>query len=254
MTHPTTPTPSQQTGSTALWAAIVVLAVVVGALASALYFVQTQKQVLHDANLQQQGAASASAPQPDANKAADASKAADVAPIKTTAEPSKPAAKKPVAAEAKVSKPADKPHSAVSKSAPAAAPAAVAAPAPYTGEPIPAPAAARELCPNCATVVSVTPIEREAATGGAGAVAGGLLGALVGNQFGQGQGKDIATVVGAIGGDIVGNNMEKKTKKITAYQVQVRMDDGNTRFLELAEPYGVGVRVRVEGNTLRTLL
>ena len=249
-----TPTPSRasQTGSTALWAAIVVLAVVVGALGSALYFVQTQKQVLHDAN-QQQGAAPAASPQTEANKAIESPAA------KAPAEPVKPAAKKPELADAKPVKPVAKPQAAVSKSAPVAAPAPapaptpVAAPAPYTGEPIPAPAAARELCPTCATVVSVTPVEREPATGGVGAVAGGLLGALVGNQFGQGQGKDVATVIGAIGGGIAGNAMEKKTKKITTFQVQVRMDDGSSRSLELPEPYGVGVRVRVEGNSLRPL-
>jgi outer membrane lipoprotein SlyB len=248
MTHPTTSTPQQQTGSTALWAAIVVLAVVVGALGSALYFVQTQKQVLHDAN-QQQGATPAASSQTEANKAVEAPAA------KAPAEPVKPAVKKPELADAKLAKPAAKPQAAVSKSAPVAAPAPtpVAAPAPYTGEPIPAPAAARELCPTCATVVSVTPLEREPASGGVGAVAGGLLGALVGNQFGQGQGKDVATVIGAIGGGIAGNAMEKKSKKITTFQVQVRMDDGSSRSLELPEPYGVGVRVRVEGNSLRPL-
>lgn len=109
---------------------------------------------------------------------------------------------------------------------------------------------AKPVCADCATVTAVTPVEREGQGSGAGAVAGGVLGAIVGNQIGKGQGKDVATIIGAVGGGIAGNQVEKKMKKVTVYQVELRMDDGSRRTLELDAPAGVGARVRVEGGTL----
>jgi len=114
-------------------------------------------------------------------------------------------------------------------------------------------APAKPVCTDCATVTAVTPFEREGQGSGTGAVAGGVLGAIVGNQVGQGQGKDLATIIGAIGGGIAGNQVEKKMKKVTLYQVDLRMDDGSQRTLELDTPVGVGARVRIDGNTLRPL-
>jgi len=132
-------------------------------------------------------------------------------------------------------------HAPASAHALAAAPAQAKAPA------------ARPVCLDCATVTAVKTIEREGQASGAGVVAGGVLGAVVGNQVGKGQGKDIATVVGAIGGGIAGNQIEKKMKKVTVYQVDLRMDDGSTRTMELTEAAAVGARVRVSGETLTPL-
>ena len=148
-----------------------------------------------------------------------------------------------------------RPPAAEKAATPAARPVApsqpVARPAPARATAQPAPAKA--VCADCATVTAVTPVEREGQTSGTGAVAGGVLGAVIGNQIGQGQGKDVATVLGAIGGGIAGNQVEKKMKKITVYVVELRMDDGSQRTLELAEPAGVGARVRVQGDALSPL-
>lgn len=127
-----------------------------------------------------------------------------------------------------------------------------ATPAPAPAKPAPA-AAGKAVCANCATVTAVTPVEREGEATGVGAVAGGVLGALVGQQFGQGSGKTATTVVGAVGGGYAGNEVEKRIKKTTVYQTQLRMDDGSTRTMDLSTPVGVGTRVRVEGNTLHPL-
>jgi outer membrane lipoprotein SlyB len=103
----------------------------------------------------------------------------------------------------------------------------------------------------CGTVESVTPIQREAAAGsGVGAVAGAVLGGLLGNQVGGGDGKTIATVIGAIGGGWAGNTVEKRMKKETVYQVEVRMEDGSTRSVEQSSAPAVGSRVTVEGNVI----
>ena len=110
---------------------------------------------------------------------------------------------------------------------------------------------AKPLCVACATVESSAPIQREAAGSGVGAVAGGVLGAVLGNQVGGGDGKTAATILGALGGGWAGNQVEKKMKKETFYEVRVRMDDGSTRLMELAAPVSAGARVTVEGNSLR---
>lgn len=155
-------------------------------------------------------------------------------------------------AEAKpAAAPVAKPRPAVVKKAPAApAPTAVVTPAPA---PEPVRVAPAPVCVDCATVTAVTVIEREVPTGGTGAVAGGVLGAIVGNQIGRGSGRDVATVIGAIGGGIAGNQIEKKMKRVLAWQVELRMDDGSRRSFELDRPLTVGERVRYDGASVQAL-
>lgn len=204
-------------GSKTLWAAVGVLGAAVVGLGGALYYTQTQKTP----EAQAPAAVTAPAAAPEARPVAAEQAAPPVA------------APKPVAPKTAAPKPAK--------------PAAVAGPVEAKTP------AAKPVCVNCATVTAVTAVEREGEGSGTGAVAGGVLGAIIGNQIGQGQGKDVATVIGAIGGGIAGNQMEKKMKKVTVYQVELRMDDGRRRTLELAEPTAVGARVRVNGDTLAPL-
>jgi outer membrane lipoprotein SlyB len=85
-----------------------------------------------------------------------------------------------------------------------------------------------------------------------GAVAGGVAGAVLGNQVGNGNGKTVATILGAIGGGFAGNAIEKNMKKETVYQVSVRMDDGSRRTVEVAQPPAVGSKVTVDGSSIRS--
>jgi outer membrane lipoprotein SlyB len=112
-------------------------------------------------------------------------------------------------------------------------------------------APARETCAACGTVESVTPVELEGPGTGAGAIAGGVLGAVVGNQVGGGNGKTLATILGAVGGGMAGNTVEKKMKKVTQYDVSVRMDDGSHRTLRQSTPPAVGSAVIVNGDSLQ---
>jgi outer membrane lipoprotein SlyB len=109
----------------------------------------------------------------------------------------------------------------------------------------------KPVCLSCGTVTSVTPIQHDGAGSGTGALAGGVIGGVLGNQVGGGDGKTIATILGAIGGGFAGNAVEKKMKKETVYQIEVRMDNGSTRSFEQATPTSVGAKVIVEGETLR---
>ena len=116
------------------------------------------------------------------------------------------------------------------------------------------------FCADCGTVQSVTAVQRQGqvngvpvgnTTIGLGTVAGGVIGGLLGNQVGNGNGKTAATVIGAAGGAYAGNVVEKNMKKVTVYDVRVRMDDGTTRNMDIATDVPVGSKVIVEGKNLR---
>ncbi|RZJ24549.1 MAG: glycine zipper 2TM domain-containing protein [Haliea sp.] len=123
-----------------------------------------------------------------------------------------------------------------------------------------APAPKAAVCADCGTVEAVTAVQRQGqvngvavgnTTVGLGTVAGGVIGGLLGNQVGGGNGKTAMTVLGAAGGAFAGNKIEQNMKKVTVYQVRVRMNDGSTRNVEVSSSVPVGSRVIVEGNNLR---
>lgn len=127
----------------------------------------------------------------------------------------------------------------------AAAPAMAAAPIIAKAAPAP--------CANCGTVESVQAVKIKGQGTGLGAVAGGVLGGVVGNQFGHGNGKAAMTVLGAVGGGFAGNEVERRTRSETQFDVRVRMRDGSRRVIRETQPPAVGTRVAVEGNRLRVL-
>lgn len=62
---------------------------------------------------------------------------------------------------------------------------------------------------------------------GVGAVVGGLGGLGLGSLIGGGTGRDVAMVLGAVGGALAGNEVQKKYEKpISAQQIIVRMANG----------------------------
>jgi|GEM_PF-1250213 len=109
------------------------------------------------------------------------------------------------------------------------------------------------VCADCGTVSSITPVTRNAEGGsGVGAVAGGVAGAVVGSQIGSGSGKTIAQIAGTLGGAFAGNEVEKRVRKVTTYQVNVAMDAGGSRSVSVddANAISTGTRVQVQGNNL----
>ena len=121
----------------------------------------------------------------------------------------------------------------------------------YTeARPAPAP-----VCQDCGTVASITPIKVKGKGTGLGAVAGAIAGVAVGNQIGDGKGTDVAKVVGAIGGAYAGNQAEKYARADTVFDVTVRMDNGSTRTVRVADASSVsnGSRVRVSGENLERM-
>ena len=109
------------------------------------------------------------------------------------------------------------------------------------------------VCATCGSVESVTAVERPGKPSpiSVGSVAGGVIGAALGNQVGRGNGRTLATVLGAVGGGFAGHAIEGQVRKETIYQVGVRMEDGSRRTIESATAPSVGSRVTVDGNGLQ---
>ena len=110
------------------------------------------------------------------------------------------------------------------------------------------------VCNNCGTVTAVRTVKQQGEAGLIGPIAGGALGGLAGSQIGGGSGKSIATVVGAVGGAVVGTEVERRQKSTTSYVVDVRLNDGSTRSFTFASAPGFnsGDRIRVvDGNLVR---
>jgi outer membrane lipoprotein SlyB len=107
-------------------------------------------------------------------------------------------------------------------------------------------------CQNCGQVTEVRTVKVEGKGSALGAVAGGVAGGLLGNQIGKGTGRTVATVAGAGGGAYAGYQVEKKLTEKTAYQVSVRLDNGEMHQVRYAEKpaFLAGDRVRLENGVL----
>jgi outer membrane lipoprotein SlyB len=110
---------------------------------------------------------------------------------------------------------------------------------------------AAPVCAHCGVVEGVHEVTVKGKGTGLGAVAGGVLGGAVGNHMGKGNGRTAMTVLGAIGGGLAGNEVEKRARAEILYDVRVRMDDGSVRTIQQKTAPATGSRVTVEGNTLR---
>ncbi|WP_211466118.1 outer membrane lipoprotein [Collimonas silvisoli] len=107
------------------------------------------------------------------------------------------------------------------------------------------------ICHSCGRVESIQAIQHAAPPSGLGIAAGAVLGGVLGHQVGHGNGNTLATVAGAVGGGFAGNEVEKRTRTNTTYQVVVRMEDGKVRtFPQSSEGWRVGDPVRVVNDHL----
>ena len=233
-----------------LWIAVGALSAVVLALAATMVYLQTRPSptstVLSASGRRKERDLAALSANPATGAAARLNAVQDEvekpAPVKKSPPPARTAA-----AAKPEPKPTLRPAPAVAIASPSPAPVPAPVPMPVVAQ---APAV-KAICLQCGTVESATPIMRAAPSSGVGVVAGGVLGAVLGNQVGGGSGKTAATILGAVGGGWAGNEIEKRVKKETVYEVKVRMDNDSTRTFELAGPVGAGAKVTAEGNSLR---
>ena len=100
-------------------------------------------------------------------------------------------------------------------------------------------------------IESVHPIQQQAPTSGVGAAAGALLGGVLGHQVGNGNGRTLATIAGAVGGGLAGNAVEKNRNTTTEYEVRVKMEDGTHKRLVIKDStWKSGDQVLVVNGTL----
>ncbi|MDC8758547.1 glycine zipper 2TM domain-containing protein [Janthinobacterium fluminis] len=96
---------------------------------------------------------------------------------------------------------------------------------------------------------SIQVVRPNSGNSGAGAVVGGVAGAVLGNQVGGGSGRKVATILGAIGGAMVGHNVEQNqnAQVPNSYQIHVRLDngDGVTVVQDSLDGLRMGNRVQV---------
>src|ERR1700693_3225235 len=149
--------------------------------------------------------------------------------------PEQPAAQ-PEEAKPAERKPAPKPRPVV-RSEPPRAVALVPPPPPVVAA----------ICRECAVIEEVREVEKAGQASGAGAVGGAVVGGVLGHQMGGGRGKDVATVLGVLGGGLAGNTIEKNAKKTVEYQIIIRYEDGTKGMFTQATPpsWRAGDKVKV---------
>lgn len=108
-------------------------------------------------------------------------------------------------------------------------------------------------CNECGVVDNIEQVTKPGQGSGLGAVAGGVLGGILGHQVGNGSGRDLATLAGAVGGAFAGNQVERNHRSTQEYRITVRFQDGSSRsFSQSSQPgWRIGDRVKVVDGSLQ---
>jgi len=87
-----------------------------------------------------------------------------------------------------------------------------------------------------------------------GTIGGALIGGGLGSLIGGGTGQTVATVVGAIGGGFVGNQVAERDRTLV-WRIGVRYDDGSYATVQQTSAPGlrIGDRVRVTSTGIELL-
>lgn len=224
----------------AIWVVLGTLAVATAGLAGALVMRSVDSQPTPPAVAAQVAPTQVAAAQAEAQPPVQ-----QVAPAQLQVAPQQEAKPAPVKQAAKPAPARPVQH------APAPVQQVTQAPAPAPARVTPVETTRVAICNTCGTVQSVQEVKEKGQGSGIGAIGGAVVGGLLGNQVGGGNGKKVMTVVGAVGGGLAGHEAEKHVRATTAYDVQVRMEDGSVRTFRRTEPLNPGTRVFVEGNNLR---
>jgi outer membrane lipoprotein SlyB len=104
------------------------------------------------------------------------------------------------------------------------------------------------------TVESIVQETVQTGNTAAGTIGGALLGGALGSLVGGGSGQTVATVVGAGGGAMLGNQAAQRAQT-TVWRIGVRYDDGTVATIQqTASPaLRIGDRVRVTNNSIQLL-
>lgn len=110
---------------------------------------------------------------------------------------------------------------------------------------------AQNVTTGTITALRQVQIQADSRAGGlVGTVGGGAIGGILGSSIGGGSGRRIATVAGAIGGAAAGSAAEERLNRVSAWEIEVRKQDGQTIIVvqKADQPFQVGQRVRIVGS------
>jgi outer membrane lipoprotein SlyB len=104
------------------------------------------------------------------------------------------------------------------------------------------------------TVDSIQQRQVQNMNNAAGAIGGALIGGGLGSLIGGGTGRTVATVVGAVGGGFVGNEVANRDHT-TVWDIGIRYSDGSYANVQQTAAPGlrIGDRVRVSSNGIELL-
>jgi outer membrane lipoprotein SlyB len=104
------------------------------------------------------------------------------------------------------------------------------------------------------TVESIQQRQVQNMNNAAGAIGGALIGGGLGSLIGGGTGRTVATVVGAVGGGFVGNEVANRDQT-TVWDIGIRYSDGSYANVQQTAAPGlrIGDRVRVSSNGIELL-
>lgn len=104
------------------------------------------------------------------------------------------------------------------------------------------------------TVESIQQHTVQGMNNAAGAIGGALIGGGLGSLIGGGSGRTVATVVGAVGGGFLGNEVANRDQTMV-WVIGVRYSDGSYATIQQTAAPGlrIGDRVRVTSNGIELL-
>lgn len=124
------------------------------------------------------------------------------------------------------------------------------------GQPVAAtPPPQQQTCPDCGTITNIKEVKKKGSASGAGALTGALIGGGLGYAVGGRGHRTAGTLIGAGGGALAGNYIEKNASAGKEFRIDVRLDNGaqQTYRYDSMPNWGVGTRVRVVNGQLTSL-
>ena len=99
------------------------------------------------------------------------------------------------------------------------------------------------------TVLSTNPVVIEGKQSGAGQLPGAIIGGVAGSSVGEGKGQQIFTILGSVGGAVVGSMIEEQATRSQGLELTIKMDSGKTlsivQEVDNVNVFREGQRVRV---------
>jgi outer membrane lipoprotein SlyB len=113
----------------------------------------------------------------------------------------------------------------------------------------------QQTCPDCGTITNIKEVKKKGSASGGGALAGALIGGGVGYAVGGRGHRTAGTLIGAGGGALAGNYIEKNASAGREFRIDVRLDNGmqQTYRYDSMPNWNVGTRVRVVNGQLTSL-